>query len=351
MGQNSNSTFPPGNSKPRPIRTARSVVWTAASGKKTTAEDLVSSVRFSWDSHQKLLFEHFLRTVGLGFKNADITPLLIQLNLDGYEKISNYSGQNVHLLIMEKIRHKLKNTADEMDEEVLLQASHSRRMQLKTLLDRPKAGVDNSDDSETHDGVLTPTTTRDNTPGEKAKVMQPSRESLTFARPKVTPPTSLPPSNVKCEPETSPPYIFASSPRRSTSTPPPAGKVKKREPRPFDISGLKIPKVEVPRVLGVKVPNVRIPNIQMPKAAPVSSRNSKNATQAHLHDATHRLAALLSKADLVIKEIKNLVDELPDTHVRGEMAKTVRHMKNAFCDVEVDAEDLGDTASAEFSSS
>lgn len=99
-------------------RTPDSVVWGT-----TKARNLHSGVRFSWDKYQKLYFVDFLETVGLGFKNADITPLLIQLNLDGYEEIENYYGANVHQIIEVKVRRKIKSMADELGEEKLKKVS------------------------------------------------------------------------------------------------------------------------------------------------------------------------------------------------------------------------------------
>ncbi|KAI1394299.1 uncharacterized protein F4822DRAFT_44594 [Hypoxylon trugodes] len=100
-------------------RTPNDVVWGS-----TKAKDLVSSVRFSWDNkHQKIFFVRFLAKEGLNYKNADVTPLLRTLNLDGYEDIKNFNGDNVHDIIVEKVRRKLASTVSELDPDFLFKAS------------------------------------------------------------------------------------------------------------------------------------------------------------------------------------------------------------------------------------
>ncbi|KAI0595466.1 hypothetical protein F4775DRAFT_595252 [Biscogniauxia sp. FL1348] len=106
----------------RDARTKNSVVW-RDNTKETTAWELTSSVRFSWNNHQTILFYEFLSKVGLNYKNCDLTPLLSQLNLDGYETIKNRYGQNVHSIIITKVQRKLCNTALTMDENLLRSAS------------------------------------------------------------------------------------------------------------------------------------------------------------------------------------------------------------------------------------
>ncbi|KAI5925117.1 hypothetical protein F4810DRAFT_89407 [Camillea tinctor] len=102
----------------RSPRTTESVVWRNKT-RSTTAWELTSSVRFVWDKYQTILFHNFLRTVGLNYKNCDLTPLLIQLNLDGYETIKNRLDQNVHSIIIEKVHRKLNNTAATLDQSML----------------------------------------------------------------------------------------------------------------------------------------------------------------------------------------------------------------------------------------
>ncbi|KAI0012614.1 hypothetical protein F4779DRAFT_632839 [Xylariaceae sp. FL0662B] len=119
-------------------RTPDSVVW-----KGTSARNLTTSVRFSWDKYQNKLFENFLRNVGYNFKNSDITPLLVQLNLDGYENIKTKSGQNVHLIIEEKVQRKLRNTADKMPEEVMRVATFSpKQIVAKSMAENQTESID-----------------------------------------------------------------------------------------------------------------------------------------------------------------------------------------------------------------
>ncbi|KAI0018767.1 hypothetical protein F4780DRAFT_750197 [Xylariomycetidae sp. FL0641] len=95
-------------------RTAESVVW-----RGIKARNFVSSDRLVWDKFQNKIYANFLQTVGLNVKNCDITPLLIQLNLDGYDGVNNSYGQDVHGLIEEKVRRKLRRVADTVDIESL----------------------------------------------------------------------------------------------------------------------------------------------------------------------------------------------------------------------------------------
>ncbi|KAI1495934.1 hypothetical protein F5X99DRAFT_425340 [Biscogniauxia marginata] len=113
------------HSSPTRTRTANSVVW-----KDTRAYELTSTVRFVWDKYQTKLFECFLKTVGLNFKNCDLTPLLVQLNLDGYEDVENSYGDNVHSIIHVKVQRKLRSMADEMDEDILMAASMGSKQKM-----------------------------------------------------------------------------------------------------------------------------------------------------------------------------------------------------------------------------
>lgn len=76
-----------------------------------------------WDKYQNQLFINFLKTVGLSHRNADMTPLLVDLKLDGYENIRNSYDQSVHRLIVDKVRRKLGNTAAQFDEDWLMEIS------------------------------------------------------------------------------------------------------------------------------------------------------------------------------------------------------------------------------------
>ncbi|KAI0476397.1 hypothetical protein GGR56DRAFT_468000 [Xylariaceae sp. FL0804] len=117
-----------GKSRPR---TAESVVWNGIK-----ARDFESSNRCVWDKYQEVLYLSFLRTVGLNFKNCDITPLLIQLNLDGYDGVKNGYGEDVHALLEVKVRWKLRNMADTIGIEGLSRISS--RMQEATASSQTK---------------------------------------------------------------------------------------------------------------------------------------------------------------------------------------------------------------------
>ncbi|KAI0099398.1 hypothetical protein F4814DRAFT_453282 [Daldinia grandis] len=91
-------------------RTPDSLVW-----KTTKAIDLISSVRFSWNHNQNIIFLEFLKVVGPDYKNVDIEPLLFQLDLHGYNDIRNKYGQSIYSLIKKKVSCKLKRTANKME--------------------------------------------------------------------------------------------------------------------------------------------------------------------------------------------------------------------------------------------
>ncbi|KAI5861167.1 hypothetical protein GGS23DRAFT_156512 [Durotheca rogersii] len=116
-------------------RTPNSLVW-----KGVMARHLKSSTRFSWDTSQTARFKDFLMTVGAGFKNVDTSSLLCQLNLDGYEEISNEDGESVHFIIEQKVQRKLGSVANQIGYETLEEAS-LRRLR---ATQRPTRGDDNS---------------------------------------------------------------------------------------------------------------------------------------------------------------------------------------------------------------
>ncbi|KAK5636002.1 hypothetical protein RRF57_011714 [Xylaria bambusicola] len=76
----------------------------------TSARNLTSSVPFRWTPHHVDIFTDWIRLKGLGTAaTADLTPLLRELDLDGYEDIKNMRGECVHDLIIVKIRRKIAN--------------------------------------------------------------------------------------------------------------------------------------------------------------------------------------------------------------------------------------------------
>ncbi|XXH04244.1 hypothetical protein Hte_010658 [Hypoxylon texense] len=319
MVYKSTTTIPSGNSKPRPTRTSDSVVWRTSKGKATTAGDLVSSVRFSWDANQTHLFRKFLMTVGLGFKNADLTPLLVGLNLDGYEKISNCYGENVHSLIMEKVSRKLRNTADAMDLKTLLETSHGRN--------ETKLGPKENDNGEHDDETV------------KSEPLETPSSGLHLAYERASPPRNIPvklpkqtatdtsplsQSTLKHEPEVPSPFVFTSPSDLVSRT---GAKVKSEQPQPsFNFRGPQDPKV---------------PPVPAPSKAPSNTKASE------LLLAAKRLGPAIAAMENAVKDVKFALDEVPEGEARKNIATIVRHMEFAFLDVQVDAEDLEELAEAQ----
>ncbi|OTA90004.1 hypothetical protein M434DRAFT_14273 [Hypoxylon sp. CO27-5] len=153
-----------GDPKNLRTRTPDSIVW-----KDTEARELVSSIRFSWDKYQRTIFVEFLKEVGLGFKNADIKPLLKSLNLDGYDEIENKHGQNVAALIKEKVYRKLKNTADELGEDVLRRATFGPKEVEPSPREEPSDNDSTSDATRQSYSTGMPTPTPSPPPPSSAK--------------------------------------------------------------------------------------------------------------------------------------------------------------------------------------
>ncbi|KAL7623120.1 hypothetical protein AAE478_006800 [Parahypoxylon ruwenzoriense] len=324
----------------RPIctrtRTAGSIIW-----KNTKAKHLTSSVRFVWDKSQKILFEDFLRTAGLGFKNADISPLLYELNLDGYEGVINVNGQNVHSLIEEKVRRKLRTTADGMGEDALREVSlgpkkttrgstgtgnrgnragrplspatqrptaratssteptpNSRsnvvppqqsggaRVKEETPMRSPKPGVDTSRDRTR----LTRDTTVD-------KAMSPQSFHPRLKMPQqVTPPMS--PANsrgdTKRESETPPPFFFGAHRRSST----------RQSVLPGQIEHEQV----VPSFEFKSVPTPRSSRASSPASGTANTVNSSDYNPAR--GAVRRFASRVSSLDTDLRDVKSALDEL-----------------------------------------
>ncbi|KAH9906980.1 hypothetical protein F4778DRAFT_778408 [Xylariomycetidae sp. FL2044] len=100
-------------------RNENSIVW-----KSIRASDLRSGDVFRWDSFQVTIFNNFLKQVGLRYKNCDITPLLVDLGLDGYYDVQNRHGESVYKIIDVKVRRKLDSAAKNMDSRVLEEATY-----------------------------------------------------------------------------------------------------------------------------------------------------------------------------------------------------------------------------------
>lgn len=91
---------------PRPVRTAKSCVWGG-----TRAKDMWSGKMFLWTSEHNEHFREFVRIHGSNARTtADLDPLLISLNLDGFSGIKTNNGEDVEALIMKKVKAKLYST-------------------------------------------------------------------------------------------------------------------------------------------------------------------------------------------------------------------------------------------------
>ncbi|KAI1763794.1 hypothetical protein GGR53DRAFT_343990 [Hypoxylon sp. FL1150] len=337
-----------GASKPRPTRTSDSPVWTTATGKVTTAGDLVSSVRFSWDAYQTQIFHDHLMKVGPYFKHADITPLLVQLNLDGFENIWNCYGENVHSLIVQKVCRKLKNTADKIDHKVLLEASrrHNETEQQKQRIQvAPKEEKTSVGDvkplkpapvvktealfkapnpTPIFSYVKAPSAPSITKPKEQVKPEPQSHPFLKVPKPSVAAAPSVPQDTVKREKETPPPFIFTASPAPSSPAP----------PTPTSSKSVKSEQ---------SLPKLNLSGLQSP-GAPEDSKTPKGASETELYRATKLLNAMLAATHEAIKNVKSALREIPEGEGKEEIAEVVHEMTIAFTDVQVDAEYLEEMA-------
>ncbi|KAI1778626.1 hypothetical protein F4818DRAFT_406637 [Hypoxylon cercidicola] len=304
MVQKSTAVIPPGASKPPPTRTCDSYVWKDSAGKGTTAKDLVSGVRFSWDKYQKTLFEGFLKTVGLGFKNADITPLLVDLNLHGYENVCNAYGENVHSIIEKKVRRKLRSTADEMEREDPPIRRTEAPLKIPASPSLPS---------------LPPNTL------EKVKLIQPSHPFLKVPKREAAAASSASQIDVKFEPEDPSPYIFTASPNLSSQKPMLTGEVQHEKSRPiFDIR-----------------------NLQNTKVSPTALTGSGNTKAGELHRAAQHLLHALPAVEEAITAVKSALAEMPENEATEKMAELVSDLLNAFCGVQVKTDYLEGAARAQ----
>ncbi|KAI1441555.1 hypothetical protein F5Y02DRAFT_399140 [Annulohypoxylon stygium] len=356
-------------------RTPDSVVWGT-----TKARNLHSGVRFSWDKYQKLYFVDFLETVGLGFKNADITPLLIQLNLDGYEEIENYYGANVHQLIEVKVRRKIKSMADELGEEKLKKVSFGLKISGPTPKTEPvvaskTAASSQPETPQTKTTMRAPTRTQfdfnfqgkesksSQSPTDKSNTTQRDKASSTITqslrashpflkmpKPKapMTPnvPSSLsslsrsnssssPRRNFSFEPKVAPTYSFKAPESSSSdqSTPP---KMVKSE-----ISESSAPSYE----FRTPASTIRRSTSSTPSVADsVVTDEISSAQLSRAKRSIGRLITLLKRTESALDEVEFAFDDLPDVEGGRDLAKTISRLRSEFNGLQIDAEEVDDFA-------
>ncbi|KAI1097739.1 hypothetical protein F4804DRAFT_351190 [Jackrogersella minutella] len=319
------------------FRTPDSVVWN-----NTKARDLVPSVRFSWDRYQKVFFVKFLETVGLSFMNSDFTPLLVQLNLNGYENIQNDYGENVHHMIQKKVRRKLKNTADELGEEVLMQASFGLKTIDPGLTKEPVTGPSNKH-------ILQPeTATDEDIEGfvDNSNVYTgPSSERSSIRSDTTTSgarPSRPSPSVVKTPEQKS---------STSPSTPKRDNKHKiQTSSNLFTLLDAPTPKLDVkveqaPPLFNFLGSRKRTPFPPSPKGAN-DVDGGDLAKRNRAERSIERLVSYLKRADAQLNEIESAFDDLPPIEEGREVAEMIRNLRTAFYEVEVGAEEIKDFATS-----
>ncbi|KAI0836710.1 hypothetical protein F5Y06DRAFT_273177 [Hypoxylon sp. FL0890] len=336
MVQKSLNMHSPGDSKNTRTRTPDSVVW-----KGTKARDLVSSVRFSWDKYQRKIFVEFLKNEGLSFKNADIEPLLRNLNLDGYDNIENRYGENVSDLIEEKVRRKLKNTADEVGEDVLQRATFGP----DTIDPSPREEHDDSAPRQPNTTQaplrLLPTTIelgadslngdtwlpRDSA-GDKARPQQQSHPLLKMPKLKenISPPN--PEITIKHEHEDPSSYNFGSSRTSSVGPSLPRENFSFVNPIPPTKAGsLKTPKTS-----------------RAPSRGTDDARNTDLAQSRRLKKAIERLGAWSKRTEVALDEVEDAVHVFEADEDLEDLIGKVRHLRLGFTEVLADVEEIEDLA-------
>ncbi|XDG03880.1 hypothetical protein ABKA04_003495 [Annulohypoxylon sp. FPYF3050] len=353
-------------------RTPDSIVWGT-----TKARNLDSGVRFSWDKYQKLYFVDFLETVGLSFKNADITPLLVRLNLDGYEEIDNYYGANVHQIIEVKVRRKIKSMADELGEERLKKVSFGPKISGPTPKTEPvvapkTAASSRPETPQTKTTTKAPTRTQfdfnfqgkesksSQSPTDKINTTQNDKASSTITqslrashpflkmpKPKapITPnvpssssrsnSSSTPRRNFSFEPKVAPTYSFKAPESSSSdqSTPP---KVVKSE-----ISEYSAPSFEF-RTPASTIR--RSTSATSSVADSVVTDEISSAQRSRAKRSIGRLISLLQRAESALDEVELAFDDLPAVEGGRELAQTISRLRSEFNGVQIDAEEVDDFA-------
>ncbi|KAI8957073.1 hypothetical protein F5Y11DRAFT_364165 [Daldinia sp. FL1419] len=286
------SGVPPSKGKPR---TPDSLVWGT-----TKAKSLVSAVRFSWNKSQNAVFMDFLSEFGPGYKNSNITELLYRLDLHGYDDIETDNGESVYLLIMEKVQRKLKATTNQMMADGAFELSR-----------RPKKTGSTSvhDDSDEASGPIEDTEdiVASHTPASKPT--QQSRPPVKMPQGKVT---------VKTEPR-------ESSPLRGGTT---------RIFRPPPVSSISTPP-EFPEDSQARRSSRRSCVPQDEKVASIQEKKARRIRQTfqNLVDALADTRAALHDAHLAFLDA-------PETELNIQYSKMLQKMREKYCDIEVDAEDL-----------
>ncbi|KAI1418393.1 hypothetical protein F5Y13DRAFT_196191 [Hypoxylon sp. FL1857] len=320
---------PSGDSKNTRSRTPDSIVW-----KGTTARELVSGVRFAWDKYQREIFIEFLKDVGLSFKNADLKPLLKNLNLDGYENIQNRHGQNVSGLIEEKVHRKLKNTADEMGEDVLRKATFG-----SDVVGSP------SSEERSENAPTSNTTSQSNATQASDSLNQDTRTPRHAAGDKTLPPKSshpflkmpgakepiFPPSPekiIKREPEAPEPYTFGSS--RISSTSQSSAKDK------FNF--------------GVSIPPPKFGNRNTTKSPVALSRdtpdanNKDSAKSTRVKKAIERLCSWSKRTETALDEVEAAIGDLRGDEDVRMLVRKISKLRLGLCNLQADVEEMEDYA-------
>ncbi|KAI1086044.1 hypothetical protein F5B19DRAFT_480631 [Rostrohypoxylon terebratum] len=359
--------LPTGNTR---ARTPDSIVW-----RSTKARHLVSSVRFSWDRYQKLYFVDFLETVGLSFKSADITPLLIQLNLDGYEEITNTYGENVHRIIEVKVRRKIKSVADELGEERLKTVSFGPTPKTKpvaapktTAPTRPmtpqitstaKAPTRNAEklfdfnfqtrESESSYGSTDRSHhARRDSASSTTQSLRPSHPFLKMPKNKAPMPRNAPRSrsrsnssstprrNSNFDPRAAPKYAFKALESFSSNQSTPPRTVKS------EISDYSDPSVEfkTPSASTIRESQSRAPSV----AYSVATDEISSARRSRAKRSIGRLTSILKRAESALDEVENAFDDLPDVEGGRELALTISRLRSELNGVQIDAEEVEDFA-------
>ncbi|KAI0885899.1 uncharacterized protein GGS22DRAFT_188187 [Annulohypoxylon maeteangense] len=345
-------------SKTSRVRSPDSAVWGS-----TKAKNLVSGVKFSWDRYQKLYFVEFLETVGLGFKNADISPLLVQLNLDGYEDINNDHGENVYDIIEEKVRRKIKNTADELGAERLKKASFGSKKLDSTSTGEPVPIPNNTVPSQPETpraGTKTPAgdlkpildfpdksdSERCDTPTQPTKSPQTSHPFLRMPKQKAPMPPPSPSSSgssytlrhdINFEPKPLPAFSFKGS-QNSSSSPSTPQRIIKFEPSDHFLPSLEFKDSE------------RSSQSPTSKAASSDKTDEESTSKrGRAKRSIGRLVSLLKRAEDALDEVEAAFDDLPQVEEGGELARTIARLRSEFNGVQVDAEEVEDFAAERLS--
>ncbi|KAI0386943.1 hypothetical protein F5Y04DRAFT_288743 [Hypomontagnella monticulosa] len=332
MVQTSFNISSTGGLEGKPTRTADSLVW-----KNIKARDLESSVRFKWSADQKEIFKVFLHTVGPSDRYADLTPLLRQLNLHGYENIQNENEENVHELIQTKVKLKLNRTARDIGWQVPSEAtnqptSSSEEEHIEDTTTRTPSpasvssrhvpaisarrpninlGLPNPASRQQHDGG-----------GSKTNAQQHSHPPIEMPKQKPSTLSSTSEGSIKREPEATPPRATSSGESTNTTN-------VKTEPA--------IPLFEFRATRSLK---------QLVSLTTNARDVDRIETSKYLRfqHAIGCLASIFFAADAALKEVENVFGDLPKSMVDERLAGVIAHLRDAFGNMWVDAETVEEPA-------